>query len=786
MTPSKYQTAIYKAFQLTKRDINISAVAGSGKTTTLLELLKFVPRGMKTLFLAFNKSIVEELKSRNENKEATIMTIHSCGWGAIMIRYGSRAKMNPNKTIAKTEIVLEQNKIPAKRYSYFFYVIPKLLDLMRCNMTENTLEAIRELAMYYDVDIDDEDIPLVQRAFKLVVGDKSQFDFMDMIYVPVTDPSVRLKKYDYVFCDESQDFSICQHEFIKRCINRRGRLITVGDRNQCQPVGSMVVMAGGNIKDISEIMVGDKVVSYDKNSGGFTGFSSVWSSLKYAKKVEEICKSKYCGNLICLKTENNISKYTPNHRCIVKLDESEYYTGYFVYLMNRITDNGIDWRIGKTKIFNNNGGSFGVRTRLLNENGDNVWLLRCCRNDSDAKIWEEIYSTKYGITQKCFTTGGNDNKTFGDNKNLNFMFAVVRRYVNERVERLFKDLNLDISLPFLTKYDTNKHFSKFHMFECYACNVNRISKVLNVMCFENGQKIWKKFDSFLEKYNGYVYSLKIQDTELYVSDEILTHNSIYGFAGADANSYDKLASINGQAIRLPLSVSYRCAKAIVLEAQRYVPSISYAPNAEEGKVDINSLTTIREGDWILCRNLKPLIQAYLWLIKNKIKCKIRGKDIAENIVNLIRKTGAKTLDGLMNALEIERNKLLDKLTKKGVRKPSLHPKMEVLEQKQEVIAFLSDEVTSVDGLIKLLEGIFSDDTDGILLSTIHKSKGLENERIFFICPELIPSKYATQDWQIEQEYHLKYVAITRAKKELIYVPQNVFDNDLMSNVTIDK
>ena len=494
MTPSKYQTAIYKAFQLTKRDINISAVAGSGKTTTLLELLKFVPRGMKTLFLAFNKSIVEELKSRNENKEATIMTIHSCGWRAIMIRYGSRAKMNPNKTIAKTEIVLEQNKIPAKRYSYFFYVIPKLLDLMRCNMTENTLEAIRELAMYYDVDIDDEDIPLVQRAFKLLVEDKSQFDFMDMIYVPVTDPSVRLKKYDYVFCDESQDFSICQHEFIKRCINRRGRLITVGDGNQ----------------------------------------------------------------------------------------------------------------------------------------------------------------------------------------------------------------------------------------------------------------------------------------------------AIYGFAGADANSYDKLASINGQTIRLPLSVSYRCAKAIVLEAQRYVPSISYAPNAEEGKVDINSLTTIREGDWILCRNLKPLIQAYLWLIKNKIKCKIRGKDIAENIVNLIRKTGAKTLDGLMNALEIERNKLLDKLTKKGVRKPSLHPKMEVLEQKQEVIAFLSDEVTSVDGLIKLLEGIFSDDTDGILLSTIHKAKGLENERIFFICPELIPSKYATQDWQIEQEYHLKYVAITRAKKELIYVPQNVFDNDLMSNVTIDK
>lgn len=486
MTPSKYQRAIYKTFQLTNKDINISAVAGSGKTTTLLELLNYVPFDKKPLFLAFNKSIVDELKSRNNNSEASIMTIHSCGWRSIIIRYGSKVKMNPNKSLAKTELVIDKNKIPDKKKGYYFYVIPKMLDLMRCNMSDNTLENIRDLAIYYDVDIDDEDIKYVQQAFKLLISDKSQFDFMDMIYVPVTDPSVRLRKYDYVFCDESQDFSICQHEFIKKCINRKGRLITVGDANQ----------------------------------------------------------------------------------------------------------------------------------------------------------------------------------------------------------------------------------------------------------------------------------------------------AIYGFAGADANSYNKLADINGRAIRLPLSVSYRCAKNIVIEAQKYVPSITYAPNAIEGLVDINSLTNIKDGDWVLCRNLKPLIQTYLWLIKNKIKCKIRGKDIAENIVNLIRKTGARTIDGLIRSLDVERNKLLDKLSKKGVRRPSLHPKMEALEQKREVILYLSDEVCNVDGLIKLLNNIFSDDTDGILLSTIHKAKGLENDRVFFICPELIPSKYATQDWQVEQEYNLKYVAITRAKRELIYVPQNVFENDV--------
>lgn len=486
MTPSKYQKAIYLAFLKTRKNINISAVAGSGKTTTLLELLKYVPRDKKTLFLAFNKSIVNELVKRSKNNSAAIMTVHSCGWRSILMRYGSGVKMNPNKVIAKTQIVLDSRKIDKKRYGFFFYTATKLIDLMRCNLINNTQEEIRDLSLYYDVDIDDDDVPVIQDIFRLVVNDKRMFDFTDMIYVPVVDPTIRMKKYDVVFCDESQDFSRCQQEFIKRCINRAGRLITVGDEKQ----------------------------------------------------------------------------------------------------------------------------------------------------------------------------------------------------------------------------------------------------------------------------------------------------AIYGFAGADADSYHRLSCINGDTIRLPLSVSYRCAKRIIEEAQKIVPEIQYSPTAEEGNVKVGSLMELNNGDWVLCRNLKPLIQTYLWLIKNKIKCKIRGKDIAENIVNLIKKTRAKTLRELRWSLAEEQNKTLEKLRAKGIRQPSKHAKMEVLDQKIEVIECLSEEVSSVDELIKLLNNIFSDSIEGIMLSTIHKSKGLENDRIFLLCPELIPSKYATQDWQLVQERNLLYVAITRAKKELIYVPQNVFQTDL--------
>ena len=81
-------------------------------------------------------------------------------------------------------------------------------------------------------------------------------------------------------------------------------------------------------------------------------------------------------------------------------------------------------------------------------------------------------------------------------------------------------------------------------------------------------------------------------------------------------------------------------------------------------------------------------------------------------------------------------------------------------------------------VIQKIEEIFFDDKkSGICLSNVHKSKGLESERVFIIHPELFPSKYATLPWQIEQEKNLEYVAYTRAKTTLGFVT----DFDAFSN-----
>jgi DNA helicase II / ATP-dependent DNA helicase PcrA len=69
----------------------------------------------------------------------------------------------------------------------------------------------------------------------------------------------------------------------------------------------------------------------------------------------------------------------------------------------------------------------------------------------------------------------------------------------------------------------------------------------------------------------------------------------------------------------------------------------------------------------------------------------------------------------------------------------------------------------------MLSKIFKEEGEGIILSSIHKSKGLEANFVYLIRKDLIPSKYATQEWSLIQERNLLFVAYTRAKESLIFV-----------------
>jgi superfamily I DNA/RNA helicase len=90
--------------------------------------------------------------------------------------------------------------------------------------------------------------------------------------------------------------------------------------------------------------------------------------------------------------------------------------------------------------------------------------------------------------------------------------------------------------------------------------------------------------------------------------------------------------------------------------------------------------------------------------------------------------------------------------------------------KVDAIRIIADDIVKAESVINRIKGIFLDNSSGIALSTIHRSKGLECDRVFILCPDkLFHAPAMTLQWSAEQEENLVYVAYTRAKHYLGFI-----------------
>lgn len=247
------------------------------------------------------------------------------------------------------------------------------------------------------------------------------------------------------------------------------------------------------------------------------------------------------------------------------------------------------------------------------------------------------------------------------------------------------------------------------------------------------------------------------------------YQSIFGFKGADTESMDQFARLTN-AVSLPLSICYRCPSSHVALAKRIVQQIEPRPNATRGivgsiqKVDL--FDRAEEGDVILCRTNAPLTSLAMDFLKRGKKVTILGKrDIGEGLKSLIDKQHAGTLEECLRRLLDYRDRECAKLI---VRQKQAQA--ELLGDKVEAIEILSEGSRTIHDLKRKIDTIFSDELgDGVILSTVHKAKGLEFENVFIHRPDLIPFPFAKKDWERQQEMNLKYVALTRSKHGLFIV-----------------
>ena len=244
--------------------------------------------------------------------------------------------------------------------------------------------------------------------------------------------------------------------------------------------------------------------------------------------------------------------------------------------------------------------------------------------------------------------------------------------------------------------------------------------------------------------------------------------AIYQFAGADIKFFDLMVARADTQV-LTLGTCYRCAPEIITEARQYVDYIHPWDGAASGEVVRDGDYEIAaDGDFILCRKNRPIVSICLDMLGNGKRAVVRGRDIAEKLKELLDDVpeGVDFIQWLDNWVEA----WITKTSEARGWEEARVLKSEIFKDVKDRIGVLKDMAARmpVTAMSAMIDAIFSDSEtpNAVILSTIHKSKGLEADRVFVL------------DIGTIKDANLKYVAITRARKYLAYCTSPFADDDV--------
>jgi len=250
--------------------------------------------------------------------------------------------------------------------------------------------------------------------------------------------------------------------------------------------------------------------------------------------------------------------------------------------------------------------------------------------------------------------------------------------------------------------------------------------------------------------------------------------AIYMFSGADARAFDEIQH-RTSAVRLPLSICYRCPRTVVEVAQRYVPEIEPAPAAADGKVEglrhDRLLDQLRVGDLVLSRTNARAIKTCLALLARRVPARMRGRDIGKKVVSVIDQVGGaggRDFDAFEKALDAWTLKKLAKLQSTRGAEAQIEALVDLSEAVR--VCFHAFDSHTFDEFRSDVDDLFADTGNVVWISTIHRAKGLENDRVFILDFDRLPLRWKNQsDEQAQQESNAVYIAVTRAMRELYLV-----------------
>jgi superfamily I DNA/RNA helicase len=217
-------------------DIRINAVAGSGKTTTIIEYAASRPPGSRILYLAFNKSVKLEAARKFEARglrHVRVETAHSLAYKYIVPRHGYNVRAQGYKTQEIVDLLgLRGNGEKHNEYILANHINKFITYFCNCDKPK-----VQELN-YLDT-VSDQKAGVFVKSFYsyieegtrilLAKMDRGEIDIIHDFYLKKFQLSAPSLPYDYILFDEGQDASGVMLDVL---LKQKATKVIVGDVHQ--------------------------------------------------------------------------------------------------------------------------------------------------------------------------------------------------------------------------------------------------------------------------------------------------------------------------------------------------------------------------------------------------------------------------------------------------------------------------------------------------------------------------------------------------------------------------
>lgn len=447
----------------------VLAIPGSGKTTMLLERIKFLSKHIdssKILNLTFSRIQANDMKKRFDSKDSNFMTIHAFCYLIIrnyLKKYNRQVNLiEDEKIYNKYNLVgeiyknINKKKMSKEDLNLFFQKVSfmknSLLDISYLEKVE--VSNIKEIYLEYEK---------IKKQKHLL-----DFDDMQVYALKLLEDKKLLKsiknKYKYFQLDEGQDTSLLQFKILEKIVMPENNLLVVADDDQS--IYSFRASNPTYLLNFTKIYKDAKIMTLDTN------YRSGKEIIKLAKNFIGQNKNRY-------KKDFKVNRKNPSQ---IKIKSFKNFSKEYAYILENIDKNentGILFRnnisaISLISYLLENNIDFSINSKIMDFFESKIFLdminiINFSNDFNNVEIFSEIYYkissylSKDDIEKLIYKPINGDIFDFFENSDIE----------DFKKDALF---NIEKKLKHLRKLDIDKKISFIYQSLSYKNYIDMLSR----------------------------------------------------------------------------------------------------------------------------------------------------------------------------------------------------------------------------------------------------------------------------------------------------------------------